>query len=117
MRDEQRDAARRELDKELRPYRVAGKEKNPTQELLRRVRQVLGIPVAEIAQKLGVNRSVILRLEQSEARETISVRALGRVAAAMGCRVVYAVIPKYGETLQEVADRRKWTKLLEESKK
>jgi transcriptional regulator with XRE-family HTH domain len=115
MRDEQRDFARKALDRELRPFRVAGKEKHPTQKLLRRVRQVLGIPVAEIAQKLFVNRSVLLRLEQSEARETISVRALGRVACAMGCKVVYAVIPNDGKTLEEMADRRKWTKLLEES--
>ena len=49
VRDEQRDYARRSLDKELRFYRMAGREKNPTQELLRRVRQVLGVPVAEVA--------------------------------------------------------------------
>jgi predicted DNA-binding mobile mystery protein A len=112
MRDEERDFARRALDRELRPFRVAGREKNPAQELLRRVRQVLGVPVSEIAQKLGVNRSVVLRLEQSEARETISIRAMSRVANAMGCKVVYALVPRDGKTLEEMADRRKWTKLL-----
>jgi hypothetical protein len=93
-------------------YRLAGKEKYPTRELLRRVRQVLGVPVAEVAQALGVNRSVIFRLEQSERRGTISLRAMTRVANAMNCKVVYAVIPRDGKTLDEMADRRKWSKLL-----
>jgi transcriptional regulator with XRE-family HTH domain len=112
MRNEVRDLARRKLDEELRLYRLAGK-KHPTRELLRRVRQVLGVPVAEVAQKLGVNRSVIFRLEQSERRGTISLRAMTRVANAMNCKVVYAVIPRDGKTLDEMADRRKWSKLLE----
>jgi transcriptional regulator with XRE-family HTH domain len=112
VRDEQRDYARRSLDKELRFYRMAGREKNPTQELLRRVRQVLGVPVAEVAKALKVNRSVIFRLEQSEARGTISMRAMSRVANAMGCKVVYAVIPCDGKTLEEMADRQRWIKLL-----
>jgi len=112
MRNEVRDLARRKLDEELRFYRQAGKEKHPTRELLRRVRQVLGVPVAEVAQKLGVNRSVIFRLEQSEGRGTISLRAMTRVANAMNCKVVYGVISQDGKTLDEMADRRKWSELL-----
>ena len=42
MREEQRLLAQRKLDKELRLYRRAGKEKHPTQKLLRTVRQALG---------------------------------------------------------------------------
>jgi predicted DNA-binding mobile mystery protein A len=112
MRNEERDLARKKLDKELRFYRLAGKEKNPTQELLRRVRHVLGVPLAEVARELGVNRSVVLRLEQSEERGTISMNSMERAASAMGCKFVYAIVPLGEKTLEEVADRRKWTKLL-----
>jgi transcriptional regulator with XRE-family HTH domain len=112
MRESERDLARRRLDKELRYYRLAGKERRPTQELLRRVRQVLGLPSAEVARAMGVNRSVLFRLEGSEARGTISLRAMTRVAQAMGCQVVYALIPSDGTTLEEMADRRKWMKRL-----
>jgi hypothetical protein len=55
---------------------------------------------------------VIFRLKQSEGRGTISLRAMTRVANAMNCKVVYAVIPHDGKTLEEMADRRKWSKLL-----
>ena len=110
MREEQRLLARRKLDKELRFYRRAGKEKNPTRELLRTVRQVLGVPVTEVARKAGVNRSVVFRLEESEARGTIALRSINRIANAMDCKVVYALIPRDGGTLEEMADRRKWGK-------
>jgi transcriptional regulator with XRE-family HTH domain len=100
------------LDNELRYYRLAGKEKRPTPELLRRVRQVLGLPAAEVARALGVNRSVLFRLEGSEARGTISLRAMSRVAQALDCKVVYALVPNDGTTLEETADRRKWKKRL-----
>ena len=112
MREEERELARRKLDRELRFYRLAGKEKNPTQELLRRVRQVLGVPMSEVARKSGMNRSVVFRLEDSEARMTISLRSMKRIADALDCKVVYAVVPRDGGTLEEMADRRKWMKLL-----
>jgi predicted DNA-binding mobile mystery protein A len=110
MREEQRLLAQRELDKELRFYRRAGKEKNPTQRLLRTVRQALGVPVAEMARKMGVNRSVIFRLEEGEARESITLRSMSRIAQAMDCKMVYALVPRDGGTLEEMADRRKWGK-------
>jgi predicted DNA-binding mobile mystery protein A len=104
--------ARRKLDKELRYYRMAGKEKKPTQGLLRKVRQVLGVPVADLAREMEVNRSVIFRLEEREKLGTISLLSMSRAARAMGCKVVYAVIPEKGETLEEMAELRKWRKRL-----
>jgi transcriptional regulator with XRE-family HTH domain len=112
MRNEERLLARRKLDRELRFYRLAAKEKNPTQDVLRAVRQALGIPMGEIARALKTNPSVIFRLERSQTRETISVRSMGRVAEAMGCKVVYALVPRGGETLEELAERRWWKKEL-----
>jgi transcriptional regulator with XRE-family HTH domain len=112
MRKEERDLARKKLDKEMRFYRLAARERNCTLELLRTVRHVLGVPLAEVARELGVNRSVILRLEQSEERGTISLNSMERVASAMGCKFVYAIVPLGQKTLEEIADRRKWTKLL-----
>jgi predicted DNA-binding mobile mystery protein A len=110
MREEQRLYAQRKLDKELRFYRRAGKEKHPTQRLLRAVRQVLGVPVTEVARKVGVNRSVIFRLEESEARQSITLRSMTRIAQALDCKMVYALVPRDGGTLEEMADRRKWGK-------
>jgi transcriptional regulator with XRE-family HTH domain len=113
MREEQRELARRRLDKELKYYRIAARKENPTQALLREVRQALGVRVEEIAKEMQVSRSVVFRLEASEKRGRIALSSMARLAGAMGCRVVYAVIPQGGETLEEMADRRKWSKILE----
>jgi transcriptional regulator with XRE-family HTH domain len=116
MREEQRDLARRRLDKELRYYRMAAREERVTPDLLQAVRQALGVPVAEIARALKVSKSVVFRLEASERRKRITFTSMTRVARAMGCQVVYAVIPLGGGTLEEMAERRKWSRLLEENR-
>jgi hypothetical protein len=110
MRGRERDLARRKLDKELKFYRWAAREKNPTPGLLRAVRHALGVPAAEMLKKLGVSPSVLFRLEHSERRGTISLKGLGRVAQAMGCMAVYAIIPRNGKTLEDLAEDRAWKK-------
>jgi predicted DNA-binding mobile mystery protein A len=112
MRSKERSLARKKLDKELKYYRWAGREKKPTQGLLRAVRQALGIPAAEILKELNVGASGLFRLEQSELRGTISMRALDRVARAMGCKLVYAIVPQEGKTLEELTEQRLWEKVL-----
>jgi len=73
---------------------------------------VLGVPVAEVARELGVKPLGDLPAGAERRAGTISLRAMTRVANAMNCKVVYAVIPHDGKTLEEMADRRKWSKLL-----
>lgn len=54
---------------------------------LRTIREKLKISTSELALRLGVSQSTAVRLQQSEAKGTISVNALKRMAAALGCRV------------------------------
>jgi transcriptional regulator with XRE-family HTH domain len=116
MREKERKLARRKLDFELRSYRRAGMAKNPTNELLRAVRQALRVPVAEIARKMGVSRSAVFDLEAREPKNTISLRSLSRMAEAMGCKVVYGIVPMGGKTLERLAEERLWAVLLGEGK-
>jgi transcriptional regulator with XRE-family HTH domain len=112
MREMQRKLARKRLDLEMRSFRQAAREKNPTCELLRAVRQALRVPVAEMAGKMGVNRSVIYDLETGERTNTISLRSMSRMAEAMGCMVVYGIVPMGGKKLEELAEERLWAELL-----
>jgi transcriptional regulator with XRE-family HTH domain len=112
MQEKDRKLARMRLDVEMRSYRHAGRAKNPTNRLLRAVRQALRVPLAEIAGKMGVNRSVIWELEEREQKNTISLRSLSRMADAMGCKVVYGIVPKGGKTLGELAEERLWASVL-----
>lgn len=112
MRKLERELTRRRLDFEMRSYRQAGKAKNPTNDLLRAVRQALHIPVAEVAGKMGVNRSAVFELEAREVKNTISLRSMSRMAQAMGCKVVYGIVPAGGKTLVELAEERLWASVL-----
>jgi predicted DNA-binding mobile mystery protein A len=112
MREKERKQARRRLDVEMRPFRRAAREKKPTEGLLRAVRQALRVPVAEITEKMGVNRSVLFDLEASERKCTITMSSMVRMAEAMGCDVVYGIVPKGGMTLEALAERRLWESVL-----
>ena len=112
MRKKDRKVVRRKLDEEMKPYRRAGRESSPTNGLLRAVRHALGIPLAEIAEKGGVALSTVTDFELRELERTITLRSLGRMAEAMGCKVVYGVVPTKGKTLEYLAEERLWRKVL-----
>ena len=114
MREKERQLARKKLDAEMKLYRRAGMEKNPTNALLRAVRQTLGVPVVEIAEKMGVCKSVVLDLEAREPQNTVTLRSMSRMARAMGCKMVYGIVPEGGKTLEELAEKRLWAAVLGE---
>ncbi len=66
----------------------------PSRGWIRAVREALGLSLAIVGQRLGQTPQAIANLERSENRRAIRLSDLDRVAEAMGCRVVYAFIPK-----------------------
>jgi transcriptional regulator with XRE-family HTH domain len=106
MRERERNYARKRLDLEMRSYRQAGREKNPTNGLLRAVRQTMHVPVAEIAEKMGVCKSVVLDMEAREQLNTITLKSMSRMAQAMDCKVVYGIVPNGGKKLEDLVEER-----------
>lgn len=76
----------------------------PPEGWLRTVRRALGMSGAQLARKMGLTRSQISQSEKNELSGTISLKTLQTMAAAMNCRVVYALVPN-GTTEQLVADQ------------
>lgn len=60
---------------------------------LRAVREALGMSTAQLAARLGVAQQAIVNFERNEAAGKITLQSLQRVAQALDCRVVYAVVP------------------------
>jgi predicted DNA-binding mobile mystery protein A len=108
MRERQRKNARRMLDEEMRHFVRAGKDKYPTNGLLRAVRQALGLPVEEIARKMQANRSLVFDLEVRELAGTVQLRSMAKMCEAMGCQMAYGVVPLHGRTLEELATVQYW---------
>jgi predicted DNA-binding mobile mystery protein A len=61
----------------------------------------------QMARMLGITPPTLKKLETSEAKQTIELRTLQRLATAMNCRLVYAIVPEleYG-SLEAILKRR-----------
>ncbi len=107
-------AMQADLDEALLGFRVArkaaGKVKGWVKNgWLRAVRLAAGVRVEEVARRLEVSRSEVFRLEKAEMEARITVKSLRRAANALGCELVYALVPREG-TLKGLAEEVKRTR-------
>jgi predicted DNA-binding mobile mystery protein A len=83
----------------------------PPRGWVRAIRQALGMTTGQLAKRLNVAQPRINELEAAEVSGKITLQSLERAAEALGCRVVYVLIPEkpLAETLEArakvVADR------------
>lgn len=74
---------------------------------IKAIRGSLGITTRQLAEHLDVNHSVIQQLEKREVKGTASLELLNKVAEAMGCKLIYAIVPKEPNTnLEDVLNER-----------
>ena len=100
-----RDLALRQLDASLQPAAALRALARPKPGWAAAIRRALGLTTRQMAKRLGVTQSSYADAESSEARETISLKQLRRVADALGCDLVYALVPRrpLAETVEERA--------------
>jgi len=83
----------RQLDEQLEPWVQVASLPRPRQGWVATVRQAVGMGLTQLASRLGMNPSALRRLEQRELTGKITLATLARVAEAMDCRLVYAIVP------------------------
>lgn len=93
----------RHLDKRFASLRSLAVQR-PPRGWLRAVRDALGMTTAQYARRLGVSQPRIVELERSEVNGGVSLRTLERAAEALGCRLVYVLLPE--RPLAETVDER-----------
>lgn len=71
---------------------------------IRAIREGLGMTAGDLAERLGVTQPTVTRMEQSERTERIQLETLRRVADALGCELVYALVPR--QSLEETVTAR-----------
>jgi predicted DNA-binding mobile mystery protein A len=96
--------ARRELSRkfaasDIDPIRVV-----PRKGWIRAVRGALGMTQTDLADRLGITRVAVDKLERSEADARITMAKLKQVAEAMDCSLIYALIPN--SSLEETVMRQ-----------
>jgi predicted DNA-binding mobile mystery protein A len=96
LRKKDRDALRlRQLEETLRPLRELGEPRRPSGGWVRAVREGLGMTNVQLTKRLKKKApQTIEDMQKSEVTETIQLATLRRLAEAMDCRLVYAVVPR-----------------------
>lgn len=85
--------ARARLDARLREIGPAARYATPVRGWVKAIREALGMSTSQLAGRLGVKQPSVVAMEQSEAKGSIEVATLRRVAAALDCTLVYALVP------------------------
>lgn len=101
-----RHIARRHLDRRFAAIgqpAIAAMRRPPTGWALA-IRQAIGMSTAQLAHRLGISQPAALALERSEAARTIKLESLERLATALGCRLVYALVPD--QPLEQMVEAR-----------
>ena len=94
---------RRQLDERFARLKIDAFAKPPVG-WIRTIRHALGMSAADLGVRMGLTKARVLAIEQGEATETLNFDTLKRAADALGCTLVYAVIPK--KPLEEAVRER-----------
>ncbi len=98
---------RRILDNKLKDWIYLKDQTPPISGWIKAIRNALGITNKQLANKLSVDASVIPRLEKRETKGKVTLEILDRVAHAMGCKLIYALIPEHSdESLNIIVDKK-----------
>lgn len=85
--------ARAALERDLRRHRDAPTVA-PRSGWIRAIRDALGMSTSELAQRTGLSKGRISQIERAERDRSLRLETLERVAAALGCRVEYVLVPR-----------------------
>ena len=94
----------KQVTEKLKPWGSLGAQVRSARGWINTVRQALGMTTTQLANKLGVNQSRVVQLEQAEASDAITLRTLRKAAEAMECQLIYAIVPR--ESLENILRRQ-----------
>lgn len=82
-----------QVESSVEPFRALLDQSVPPGGWGRAIREALGMTHAQLGKRLGKTQQTVERMQRSEAAGTIQLDTLRQLAEAMGCKLVYAVVP------------------------
>lgn len=89
----ERARAREVLDRRAATMKPVSQYTTPRSGWVRAVREALGMSAADLGRLMGVSRASVRSLEKNELSGSIQLSTLKRAAEAMGCTLIYALVP------------------------
>ena len=96
--------ARQLLDEKFQSQPDLRRLAPPPRGWIKAIRMALGMSYRQLASRLKVTEPTVADMERSEAKATIQLATLRRVAEALDCTLVYALVPN--DTLEEKVQKR-----------
>ncbi len=87
--------------------------KKPSQGWIRTIREALGMTSTQLARRMGLSQPRVIQMEKNE--KNLKLATLEKAAAALGCRLVYALVPD--EPIEEMLRDRAREKATELTRK
>ena len=86
---------RSQLDAKLSGLRLLAEDARqvPRRGWLKAVRESLGMSAAQLGARLAISAPSVLKFEANEVSRALTLASLERAARAMGCQLVYALVP------------------------
>lgn len=100
MPDRMKELSLRQLDQRLQELNLPKKTDRPDKGWIHKIREALGMTLAQLGQRIGVSQPTVSEYEKREQKGTITLNSLKKAADGLGCELVYALAPK-GESLRE----------------
>ncbi len=88
------EVARQHLDKKFKHMGPLINFMRPPKGWIRAIRDALGLTQAQLAKKMNVSSARIYAIEKDEVLGNLKLSTLESVADALGCELVYALVPR-----------------------
>ena len=94
MKEKNQRNQRKIIERKLKAWLPLRKDQPPPSGWIKAIRGALGINASQLAARLGMKHSAILKFEQRETMGKVTLETLEKVAQAMNCRLIYSIVPK-----------------------
>jgi predicted DNA-binding mobile mystery protein A len=97
----------KQLDRQLKEWQTLNnKYGKPRAGWIKTLRKALSMSSIQLAHRLKLSRARIVQLENAETHGAVTLRTLRETADALGCELVYALVPKGNSSLESIIKTR-----------
>lgn len=95
---------RKSLDEKLLAFSEVKTILKPKSGWICAIREAIGMTTEQLALRMKIQQSGVSFLEKREVAKKVSIETLERAAEALGCELIYAIVPQ--KSLEKIVDEQ-----------